>query len=761
MLTIDTFKGFTDRSPMPDNLERMAMLIRSDSSLQVSTRDYRLALAAGHDAKAREVKGSVLCFAVAVRFNGGKADTDIVSYTGLTLVDLDKIAPSQLPDVLATVKADPHTLLAYTTLSGCGVRVVARYEGSLPSPQKGGSPESAMTTLPPPSRGGQEGAASYKLAFNTVNEYYRRLTGIVPDKKCSNPTRLSALAYDPEVLFRPEAEAMDIDALAAQYAAEHKAGKRPVGRPRKAAKVAKVVRAADVADSVRRMVEAQGVRYEPHSHNDYICRMCYEMNRRGVTEVDCCEWAVEEFAEYAATDDVPAIVRSCYRKTDEHATRTARRSNRATVADIQRFLTDNNVCIRYNVVTRKREILIDADAEGASVATTEALASQRSAACSPFLSGGQSLSTLTLTLNWKELESKHVNSLYCRLCLTTGLTSHPNDLYNVIESDFYPEYHPLRDYLGGLPEWDGHDYIDELASMVHVEGCTQAMHNRYFKMWMVAMVAAWCDDRAVNHEILAYIGAQGKYKTTFMTHLLPPVLADYFAMKNFRGKADKDDRLALTELALVDLDDMDSLKPTEVEQLKALVTDPAVNLRPVYERYAVRRKHIASFCATGNNPRFLTDLSGNRRWLPFRIAGIDSPFTHDYPYEGIYAQAYHLWQTGFRYWLDEADDAELALHHRQFEELTIEEELIYTYLRVPGENETGEFLTTTRIIELIGHSIRTPLDKRKVGRAMARMGFAGKKTMKANGWNVIVLTGDDIKNRQRLDALNSSNDDSQ
>lgn len=33
--------------------------------------------------------------------------------------------------------------------------------------------------------------------------------------------------------------------------------------------------------------------------------------------------------------------------------------------------------------------------------------------------------------------------------------------------------------------------------------------------------------------------------------------------------------------------------------------------------------------------------------------------------------------------------------------------------------------------------------------------------MKANGWNVIVLTGDDIKNRQRLDALNSSNDDSQ
>ena len=711
MYTLDTFQGFTDQCPIPDSLSHLAALIGGDSSLQVTTHGYRCALQTADKQLARRLKGSVPCFAVAVRLQGGKADAHITSYTGLTLVDLDGIAPEALPDVLAKVRTDAHTLLAYTTLSGCGVRVVARYAVNDNANVNGNDNDNQPSTFP-----------SYKLAFNTVNGYYHRLTGIVPDKKCSNPTRLSALAYDPEVLFRPEAEAMDIDALAAQYAAEHKAGKRPVGRPRKAGRV---VEAAGVADSVRRRVEAQGVRYEPHSHNDYISRVCYEMNRRGVTEEDCCQWAVEEFAEYAATDDVPAIVRSCYRKTDEHATYRARRSSRATVADTQQFFTHNNACMRYNVVTRKREIQVNVNDDE------------------------------NVNENWKDLESQHVNSLYCRLCLATGLTSNPNDLYNVIESDFYPEYHPLRDYLDGLPEWDGRDYIDELASMVHVEGCTQEMHNRYFKMWMVAMVAAWCDDRAVNHEILAYIGAQGKYKTTFMTHLLPPVLADYFAMKTFRGKADKDDRLALTELALVDLDDMDSLKPAEVEQLKALVTDPEVNLRPVYERYAVRRKHIASFCATGNNPRFLTDLTGNRRWLPFRIAGIDSPFAHEYPYGGIYAQAYHLWRTGFRYWLDEADDAELALHHRQFEELTIEEELIYTYLRVPGENETGEFLTTTRIIELIGHSIHAPLDKRKVGRAMARMGFEQRHTRKANGWNVIILTGDEIKQQQRLDALKS------
>lgn len=156
MYTLDTFRGFTDQCPIPDSLAHLAALIGGDSSLQVITHGYRCALQADDKQLVRRLKGSVLCFAVAVRFNGGKGDTHITSYTGLTLVDLDGIAPEALPDVLARVRADVHTLLAYTTLSGRGVRVVVRYEAPLSSPQKGGSPESAMTALPPPS-GGRSG----------------------------------------------------------------------------------------------------------------------------------------------------------------------------------------------------------------------------------------------------------------------------------------------------------------------------------------------------------------------------------------------------------------------------------------------------------------------------------------------------------------------------------------------------------------------------------------------------------------------------
>ena len=89
----------------------------------------------------------------------------------------------------------------------------------------------------------------------------------------------------------------------------------------------------------------------------------------------------------------------------------------------------------------------------------------------------------------------------------------------------------------------------------------------------------------------------------------------------------------------------------------------------------------------------------------------------------------------------------------------MEEELILTYLRKPYANETGEFLTASRIIELIGLSVRTNLQPRHVAIVMKRLGFEQRRTRVARGWNVVILTGDEIKNNQRQNAHQSSRDD--
>ncbi|WP_240055007.1 virulence-associated E family protein, partial [Bacteroides uniformis] len=85
----------------------------------------------------------------------------------------------------------------------------------------------------------------------------------------------------------------------------------------------------------------------------------------------------------------------------------------------------------------------------------------------------------------------------------------------------------------------------------------------------------------------------------------------------------------LTEFALVCLEELEEMTSAQVSQLKAITGMTDVNERAAYGHFKESRPHIASFCGTSNNVTFLNDLSGNRRWLPFEVDSIDSPF--DYP----------------------------------------------------------------------------------------------------------------------------------
>ena len=737
-MQISLFNGFADKNPKPITIREVVEIIRADQRLQVLTENHRRYRAMGDTARADAEKQHMPCYSVAVLFSGGKQQKHIVSYTGLSIVDLDHIPSERMAEVLTLVKSDPHTLMAYTTISGAGVRILARYEASPNPPCEGGDSDTAASNSLPCREGW--GGSIYKLAFLTINEYYKCLTGCDYDEKCKNATRISGMAHDPEVYYNPDAVAIIVDMT-----------KKSAGRPRKGTKIERV------EESVIRELEQRGVVYAPGSHNKYISDACYMMNRYGVSLGDCTAWALDRFNDYQQQgNDVASIVRSCYAQTEEHGTAKVPRtteSRYASIKDIQDWLRSNDIRIRHNVITRKREM--GTPSMGRTQPSLQNNLPERPEGA-PHRGGAVQRTEGVCWGGSRELTDQHVNSLYCRFCLDTGRQAKISDFYIIIESDFYPEYHPLREYLESLPAWNGIDYIDQVASMVHVTGCTQEMHNRFFKQWLVAMVAAWLEPDKTNHEILTYIGPQGIYKSTFVRHLLPPELSGYFSTKNFAGRMSKDDRLELTEMALISLEELDSLQSAELNQLKAITTDPMVNERAAFARYKERRAHIASFCGTGNNPRFLTDLTDNRRWLPFMVRDIDSPWTHPMPYDGMYSQAYTLYRTGFRYWFDADDNAELQHHNRQFEEPCMEEELIATYLRVPYGDEVGEFLTATRIIELIGGAVKRPLSAKKVALCMNRLGFEQRRTKYSRGWNVVILTGNDIKEEQRLNAHRSA-----
>ena len=695
------FASLRDTVPVPTTWGDLVEEIRGGRHLTV-TRLYREtcarlaeAEAAGDIASVEELKRrkvslktSQAAFVCSVILEGGRSQQHVRGYSDKAMVDIDDLNGKSLDTLVARVKADPHTFLAYVTLSGRGLRVVARVE---PVPTD---------------------ARTFARAWQTVNDYYARLLGVTVDAQCKNATRMSVLCHDPEVCYRPEAEAL---------AVEPEAPARPRasrGRP---------VRAVSAAPTVRRLVEDDGILYAPGSHNAYICRCLYWMNRFGVSEADAEAWALSEFADYdAAEHSVAATVRSCYAQTAEHATcrlaryaraRTSKdksggggsRAPRVSVGQMEDFI--GRWCqLRRNLLIHQLEVRL---CEGTGEEEPR----------------------------WQLMTDALENSLW-RAMQHEGLDADLFRLRTLLQSDFVPTYHPLRRYLDMLPPWDGTtDYIGRLARMVVCRGTSAAEFDYYFRRWLVGMLAAALDDGVVNHEILVLLGPQGSFKSSFLENLLPPCLRRYYTTKTNSQRLTKDDLFTMTENLLVNFEEIDSMQRPELNQLKAMTTTLYINERPAYGRNKVRLPHVASFCATGNNLQFLTDDTGNRRWLPFEVEHIENPWTTPIDYEGVYAQAKALLDGGFRYWFQGDEVEALNRRNRRFEAPNPARELILAHYRRPSMLEKGRYLTASQICARFASMRLSPV---QVGRAMKELGFEQVETHHGRFWLAVERSVDEM-----------------
>ena len=404
----------------------------------------------------------------------------------------------------------------------------------------------------------------------------------------------------------------------------------------------------------------------------------------------------------------------------------------ATVEDIRQFL-DERVLLRYNVVTRRVEVHWLTDFGDAPPGLDD----------------------------WEPLTDRLVNSLWVELSGQKPVRV--QDIFRVIESDYVAEYNPFAFYLERLPPWNGNeDHILGLSLSVNVKGDNdeQFLFAEYLKKWLVGMVAGWVNPQVVNNVILVLIGPQGAYKTTWFNYLLPPELRRYFYTKTNASRMSKDDLLVLAQYGLVCCEELDTMRPSELNQLKAAVTMLSVDERAAYARYHELRPHIASFCGTGNSLQFLSDPTGNRRWLPFEVDSIEPPHDNPLDYNGIYSQAYALYRQGFRYWFTQQEIERLAQHNQQFETANLELELVAQYFRKPQGQEPGEFISAAMALQIIGANITQKLSKEYVGRAFTSLGFDSRRTNKMRGYIVVRRSAEEMRSmRYQLAAPSKSDSD--
>jgi hypothetical protein len=105
-------------------------------------------------------------------------------------------------------------------------------------------------------------------------------------------------------------------------------------------------------------------------------------------------------------------------------------------------------------------------------------------------------------------------------------------------------------------------------------------------------------------------------------------------------------------------------------------------------------------------------------------------------WDAVYAEAYHLYRTGFQYWFTRGEIAELSKHNEAFEAPKQELELIREIFRQPGPGEKGEFITRTGIMQAIGWNPALRLNINNIGPAMKELGFPRVRTGSERGYRV-------------------------
>ena len=712
-MKVSIFHDMTCKLPLPGLLEGVANLIRTDEKLAVFTRSYR-------QTGSKTFKNESQLFAVPCLFEGGKGRSNIRQLTGMSLVDFDHVLPTDgtadkadttaLHELKAKIIADPHTLMSYITMSGNGLRVIFTYEIA---PEFSGIPKDEEEV--------KKFEAYYQQAFYAGNAYYEKLLGAKADMQCKNITRLSGLAHDPEVFLRPQSEvipftAEEISTAATAYVKQSKEDKQ-------------MQRIQTYFDTlIAPQLAKAKIEFRSGSHNDYVMRVGYKLAERRFSKKVALRWAMQKFGkDYPDTEQV---INSCFANAAPHGKQGGGGDSRgdsktATVEEIKSFL-DGHVSLRFNEITSRVEYEFPADNTDGH--------------------------------RFIPVNDRIVNSLWSQMSTITRVNI--QDMYRVIESDYVPVFNPFKEYLNDLdksakssgnqaenPSVEDQDYIHELAQTVRVKGGEQEqmLWHLYLKKWLVGMVASWISDDVVNNVILVLIGEQGAYKTTWFNYLLPPPLKQYFYTKTNANRMSKDDILTLAQYALVCCEELDTMRPAELNQLKAAVTMPSIDERAAYAHYHEHRKHIASFCGTGNNTQFLSDPTGNRRWLPFEVESIVSPRDHPFHYEGIYSQALALYKSGFQYWFTKEEIQELNRHNKQFETPHLEHELVDLYFRRPTDSELGEFISVARALQMISNGISQKLSAVNVGRAFSDLGFKRVRTNSSRGFIVVCRTPEEIK----------------
>ena len=676
----------------------------SNGTYRETVEDVRRIFAEQGEKAANEKKIELPEITFSANYRGGRSNATLVKYLGYIVVDIDHQTQEALARILALAKKCAHTRIAFISPKGMGLKIVVRVcrtDGTLPE------------TI-------QEIEDFHHAAYHKIASFYAQLCGVEVDTSGQDVSRTCLFSYDPDIYFNPDATAVIVEQPPMFFKSQKK--KRASGKKKKTTapdnnplteQVALNYHSSHASLMVTlNYYHNKSEKYVTGNRNNYLHCLACMYNRYGVPQEEAAAFIKSQFTDLPA-DEMDALIGSAYGHNEEFDTRKLN-STQKRILQIEQHIKEN-----YD--TRYNEVLHIMEYRRRKTDTEQP---------EPF----HILDEMMENSIWMEM-----NEL--------GYSCTVKTIQNLIYSDFSSTYHPIREYLDSLPEWDGTDYIGILANSVHTS------HQKFWveclERYLVGMCAAATQDDVVNHTVLLLCSEiQNIGKTTFINNLLPPELRAYLST-GLINPNNKDDLAKIAQAMLINLDEFEGMNGRELNIFKDLVTRKVISIRLPYARRSQNFPHTASFAGTCNYQEVLHDTTGNRRFLCFHVNSMEFIKIN---YAQLYAQIkYLLNKPGYQYWFTQSENSRIEENNEDFIFHSSEEELVLTHIRKPERFEKVHYLTVTEIAELIRERTGDQYShgtKAQQGKVMSKHGFEFHKGKNGRRYTVFIIDTEQVKSNR-------------
>lgn len=214
-------------------------------------------------------------------------------------------------------------------------------------------------------------------------------------------------------------------------------------------------------------------------------------------------------------------------------------------------------------------------------------------------------------------------------------------------------FHPVRDYLDSLPEWDGIERVEDLFIRYLQADDTPYVRAVTRKTFAAAVARVY--NPGVKFDCVPVLdGDQGIGKSTIVKDLVTS--AYYSETLSLTDMDDKSGAEKLQGFWAVEIGELAGMKKADIEKVKAFLSTCDDKYRPSYGKVVESHPRQCIIIATVNGERgYLRDITGNRRFWIIKLHQKKQKktwnFTPEYRAQ-FWAEAKEIWKSGEKLYLE-------------------------------------------------------------------------------------------------------------